>query len=357
MPFSHIPERVLANFRNGTAIPAEPLALNADRTLNEKYQRALCRYYIDSGVGGIAVGVHSTQFEIREPSISLFEPVLSLCSEEINFWCQQQNRQILKISGVCGETKQALYEADFARKLGYHACLLSLAALKDADTKQLIKHCREISSIIPVIGFYLQPAVGGMNLPYDFWREFVEIPGILGIKMAPFNRYKTFDVVRAVCDAGREDDITLYTGNDDNIVIDLLTEFCIRTNNRQKRIRIKGGLLGHFSCWTKSCVELLQKIHKDINSSSSISSEWLTRAAEITDCNAAFFDAANNFSGCIPGIHEVLRRQGLLVGTWCLNPNEILSEGQSAEIDRVYNSYPYLNDDEFVRQHLDSWLS
>lgn len=355
MKINSIPSAILDSFRKGGVIPAQPLALNEKRQLSERHQRALTRYYVDAGASGLAVGVHSTQFEIRDPAVGLFEPVLTLASETIDSACAQQGRGILKIAGVCGKTPQAVSEALFARGKGYHACLLSLAALKDADVPMLILHCREIASIMPVIGFYLQSSVGGCSLPYAFWRAFAEIPNVLGIKMAPFNRYQTQDVVRAVCDAGREKEITLYTGNDDNIVVDLLTPYCIQTAQGPREVRIVGGLLGHWAVWTRKAVELLADCHRCV-SRGVVPQAMLTRAAEVTDANGAFFDVANGFAGCIPGLHEVLRRQGLMPGLWCLNPHEQLSPGQASEIDRVYAAYPHLHDDDFVKENLSRWL-
>lgn len=348
---------VLSSFRKGVVIPAQPLALDKNRRFVPKYQRALCRYYIDAGVGGIAVGVHSTQFEIRDPEIGLFEPVLEQTSKFIDEWCAKRKKKILKVSGVCGKTEQALYEAKFAEGNGYDACLLSLAALKDSSVPQMLAHCRKISAVMPIIGFYLQTSVGGRILPYDFWRGFMDIENVLAVKMAPFNRYQTYDVVRALAESGREKAITLYTGNDDNIVNDLISEYKIRACGKLKRIRIRGGLLGHWCVWTKKAVELLDELHALLDSEKNVPHEILSRNIEITDCNAAFFDTANGFAGCIPGIHEVLRRQGLLPGTWCLNPKEVLSQGQSKEIDRVYKSYPHLNDDAFVKKNLEKWLA
>ncbi len=342
---------ILNNFRKGMVIPAMPLALNEKREFQPKYQRAMARYYIDAGAGGIAVGVHSTQFEIREPHIGLFEPVMKQTAEFIDEWSARRGKAIMKVGGICGPTPQALKEAEFEVSQGYDAGLLSLAALKNATIDEMLEHCRRVSEVIPVIGFYLQPSVGGRILPYEFWREFMKIKNIIGVKMAPFNRYQTFDVVRALAESGR-DDITLYTGNDDNIVIDLLTEY----NIAGKKLRIQGGLLGHWCCWTQKAVELLAECHRIIASGSAIPAEMLTRNIQVTDCNAAFFDPAHQFAGCIPGIHEVLRRQGLLPGTWCLNPAEVLSPGQSEEIDRVWQAYPHLNDDAFVNAHRDEWF-
>jgi len=331
--------KALARFHHGTVIPAHPLALTVERKLDERRQRALTRYYLDAGAGGIAVAVHTTQFAIREQG--LLEPVLALAREE-----QAGREDVIGIAGICGPTKQAEREAALAKHLGYDAGLLSLAALPNANTRKLIEHVSAVAEILPVVGIYLQPAVGGRVLPYEFWRQFAEIPNVIGIKMAPFNRYQTIDVIRAVADSGR-DDITLYTGNDDNIVLDLLTphHFSGRT------LRIKGGLLGHWSVWTRRAVELQAELQ-----TATVTPEHLARAIAVTDSNAAFFDAANQFHGCIAGLHEVLRRQGLLAGFWCLDPNEGLSPGQLEEIDRVYAQYPELNDDAFVSENLDRWL-
>ncbi|EGF26859.1 dihydrodipicolinate synthase family protein [Rhodopirellula baltica] len=357
MQISDLSPTIRENVRRGVVIPAQPLALDADRQFDSRYQTALTRYYIDAGAGGIAVGVHSTQFAIRDPSIALYEPVLRLASDVIDEYAGAQGRELFKVAGVCGKTKQAICEAEFAVSQRYHACLLSLAALADESIDDLISHCREVAQVMPVIGFYLQPAVGGCVLPYEFWREFAEIENVIAIKLAPFNRYQTLDVVRAVCDADRDDAITLYTGNDDNIIADLLTPYRIVTDHSEKRVRIRGGLLGHWCVWTRTAVELLDEIHAVLDRGGDIPSELLSRNIQVTDCNAAFFDAANGFAGCIPGIHEVLRRQGLLAGTWCLDPNEVLSSGQSKEIDRVIAAYPHLHDDRFVRENLSRWLS
>ncbi|KKO54922.1 dihydrodipicolinate synthase family protein [Paenibacillus sp. DMB20] len=338
----------------GLVIPAHPLALNADRKLDERRQRGLTRYYAASGAGGIAVGVHSTQFEIRDKGIDLYEPVLRLAAEEI----QRANldRPFIMVAGVCGPTEQAVNEANIAKGLGYDAALLSMGGLADMSEQDILKRTEAIAQIMPVIGFYLQPSVGGKIFSFDFWRQFAEIPNVVAIKMAPFNRYQTIDVVRAVCYSSRRDEISLYTGNDDNIINDLLTTYRFNVNGEIVEKPVIGGLLGHWAVWTRKAVELLEEI-KQVRGTGAIPAEWLTRNVEVTDSNAAFFDPANQFHGCIPGIHEVLRRQGLLEGTWCLNPNETLSPGQSEEIDRVYKDYPHLNDDEFVREHLEHWLA
>lgn len=357
MKICDIPDGILENVRRGTVIPAMPLALDEQRNFLPQNQRALARYYIDAGAGGIAVGVHSTQFEIRDPEIKLFEPVLSLTSQYIDEWCAKSGREILKVAGVCGKTAQAVAEAQFAVDNGYHACLLSLSAFKADSEVAMLEHCRAIAEVMPVIGFYLQPSVGGRILKYSFWRQFAEIDNVLAIKMAPFNRYQTLDVVRALADSGHSDRITLYTGNDDNIVIDLLSEYNIQTINGEKKLRIKGGLLGHWCVWTKKAVELLNEVHELLDSGKAIPTKMLTRNIAVTDSNAALFDPANDFAGCIPGIHEVLRRQGLLPGTWCLNPDELLSPGQAEELDRIYRSYPELNDDDFVKENLARWMA
>lgn len=355
MHYTELDPLLCHELRRGIAIPAMPLALNSQRQFDPRRQRALTRYYFDAGAGGVAVGVHSTQFAIREPKHALLEPVLSTVSETIGRQIKANPRPFWKIAGICGLTRQAISEAETALRYGYHAGLLSLAACKNSSLDEMIEHCRQVAKVIPVIGFYLQPAVGGRTLPYEFWRKFAEIDNVIAIKTAPFNRYQTLDVVRAICDADRERDITIYTGNDDNIVIDLLTEYHINTSHGVKNVRIKGGLLGHWCVWTSEAVKLLDRLHQ-IAECGRIPMETLALAAQVTDCNAAFFDAANAFRGCLPGIHEVLRRQGLLEGVWCLDPEELLSPGQSEEIDRVYQNYPHLNDDEFVRSNLARWL-
>ncbi len=331
---------------DGVAIPAHPLALTAGRKLDERRQRALSRYYLDAGAGGLAVGVHTTQFAIRDPAVGLFRPVLELAMDEM------RQRGVVKVAGVCGATPQAVAEAELARTLGYDCGLVSLAALREAAPADLVAHVRAVAAVIPVFGFYLQPAVGGRVLPYEFWRGFCEIPGAAAIKIAPFNRYQTLDVVRAVAESGRAGEIALYTGNDDNIVVDLLTEFRFG----QTRLAIRGGLLGHWAAWTRRAVELLDRAKRARTAGEPLSPDWLTLAAEVTDSNAALFDAANGFHGCIAGIHEVLRRQGLLEGRWCLDPREELSPGQMEEIDRVARDYPHLVDDEFVAARVDGWL-
>ncbi|MGM0561872.1 MAG: dihydrodipicolinate synthase family protein [Pseudomonadota bacterium] len=343
---------LLARFRKGAVIPAHPLALDADRQFDRRRQRALTRYYVDAGVGGLAVGVHTTQFAIRDHG--LYAPVLSAAVEDSQAWSE---RKLFMIAGICGQTEQAVAEARTAVDLGYHAGLVSLAAMKGADTDQLIAHCERIAEEIPIIGFYLQTAVGGIELPLDFWTRFAAIDNVIGIKVAPFNRYRTLDVVRGVAAAGAEDRVTLYTGNDDHIVLDLLTPFQVRRDGKTVTLRFRGGLLGHWSVWTRAAVQLLEGIHAVVDSGQAPTPELLALDSRVTDCNAAFFDAANGFGGVIAGCHEVLRRQGLLEGLWCLDPDEGLGDGQAAEIDRVYAQHPDLSDDTFVQDNLERWLS
>jgi dihydrodipicolinate synthase/N-acetylneuraminate lyase len=322
--------------RQGTVIPAHPLALNAERHLDERRQRGLTRYYLAAGAGGVAVGVHTTQFAIRDSQRGLFEPVLALAIEEFG------TREAIRVAGICGTTGQATREAELAARLGYHAGLVSLAALRDAPLAAMVDHVRAVGEILPVIAFYLQPAVGGRVLEYRFWRAVAELECVIAVKIAPFNRYQTIDVVRAVAESGRADQIALYTGNDDNIVTDLLTPFEVGG----RVLRIVGGLLGQWAVWTRKAVQM----HRDVNPG------MLALGTQLTDANAALFDAANHFHGCIAGLHEILRRQGLLCGRWCLDPHEDVSPGQIEEIDRVCRAYPHLTDDDFVAEHVDAWL-
>jgi hypothetical protein len=332
-----------------------PLALNAARRLDERRQRALCRYYFAAGAGGLAVGVHTTQFAIRAPQHGLLGPVLALVAEEMKRHETATSKSVIRITGVCGVTAQAVAEAALAHDLGYHAGLLSLAALATGDDAGLLAHCRAVAEVLPLVGFYLQPAVGGRVLSYRFWRQFAEIERVVAIKIAPFNRYQTLDVVRAVAEAGRED-IALYTGNDDQIVLDLLTPYRFQIQGQPVERRFVGGLLGQWAVWTKRAVELLEECHALVRERRAVPTALLRRAVELTDANAAVFDAANGFAGCIAGIHEVLRRQGLLEGTWCLDLHETLGPGQIEEIDRVCRDYPHLTDDAFVARHRDEWL-
>lgn len=343
----------MKHLHEGTVIPAHPLALTEDRQLDEAGQRALTRYYIDAGVGGIAVGVHTTQFEIRDPRFNLFEKVLRLAMEEMRR--AEVPESFIKIGGISGSTEQAIKEATFMKELGYDLGLLSMGGLGDWTEEALLERTRKVAEIIPVFGFYLQPSVGGRVLSYEFWRELADIPNIYGVKIAPFNRYNSFDVVRAVCHSDRNEEIAIYTGNDDNIVNDLLTTYRINVNGKRVEKPIVGGLLGHWSVWTKTTVEMFEKI-KEARMQDHIPLELLTLAQEVTDANAAFFDPNHHFQGSIAGINEVLARQGLLKGRWCLLDKERLSPGQYEEIDRVYADYPHLNDDAFVKANLAKWF-
>lgn len=355
MKYKELPDEVLRSLHRGVVIPALPLALDQKRKLDEKRERALIRYYLDAGAGGIAAGVHTTQFEIRLPEINLFEPVLSIAREEFDLFDKENGKSTIRIAGIIGQTRQASKEALLALSFGYHAGLLSLAAFPEASNQTILEHCRTIAEIIPLVGFYLQPAVGGRVLDVNFWREFARIENVVAIKMAPFNRYQTLDVVRGVIESGRAGEIALYTGNDDNILADLLTEYNFFDGTKVVSKRIVGGLLGHWAVWTRSAVALLENIQT--GSLAGDTQQQLGLGIQITDSNAAFFDASNNFKGCIVGLHEVLRRQGLLKGVWTLNKEEVLSPGQMEEIDRVYQAYPHLNDDEFVAENLHKWLS
>jgi len=348
MHFSQLPAETLALLRRGVVIPAHPLALDAARRLDPRRQRALTRYYLDAGSGGLAVGVHATQFAIRERG--LYEPVLKLAAEEARTWT---TRPVFLIGGLSGKTRQAREEAAVARALGYHAGMLSLGAMQGASVDDLVAHCAAVAAEIPLVGFYLQTAVGGIALSAQFWRRFCEIENVIAVKIAPFNRYRTLDVVKGLVAARAEQRVTLYTGNDDHIVLDLLAPFGVKRGGEDVVVRIKGGLLGHWSVWTKNAVEMLERI-KHLKE---ITPDLLALDSKVTDANSAFFDVANGFAGCIAGCHEVLRRQGLLEGIWCLDPKEGLSPGQAEEIDRVYAAYPEMNDDAFVRDNLSRWLS
>ncbi len=343
---------VARTLRQGVVIPAHPLALTAARKLDERRQAALTRYYCDAGAGGIAVGVHTTQFAIRDPRVGLFEPVLKLAAEEMARFEQRSAKRLVKVAGVCGNTGQAIREARTAREAGYDLALLSLAALPSASDAEMLAHCRIVSVELPLVGFYLQPSVGGRLLSYEFWRGFCEIEAVAAIKVAPFNRYQTLDVVRAVVDSGRSQDIALYTGNDDNIIADLVTDFRVSGGTA----RLCGGLLGQWAVWTRCAVELLETVQESHAANGRGIPEILAGSAALTDANAALFDVRNRFAGCIAGLHEILRRQGLLAGRWCLDRAEDLSPGQLDEIDRVTVSYPNLQDDDFVRVNLDGWL-
>jgi hypothetical protein len=347
--------RIEKALNRGLDIPACPLALNVRRRFDERRQRALVRYYFDAGAGGLAVGVHTSQFAIRAPQHLLFRPLLELASEEMDRADDRRTVPVMRIAGVCGPTPQALSEAELALECGYHAALVSFGGLDGASEEELIAHFRRIGEVLPVIGFYLQPAVGGRVLSYSFWRRLARIDALVAIKIAPFNRYQTLDVVRAIVEE-RRDSVALYTGNDDHIVLDLLTPFRFQNCDQKVERRIVGGLLGQWAVWTRKAVELLDQCHQLCRDGEKLPPEMLHLHVELTDANAAIFDAAHGFAGCIPGVHEVLRRQGLLDGIWCLDPNETLSPGQAAEIERVCRAYPHLADDAFVRENLDRWL-
>ena len=355
MHWTDIPAESLDVLRRGAVIPAHLLALDADRKLDLRRQRALARYYLDAGAGGLVVGVHSTQFAIRE--VGLYEPVLKLAMQTAHDWAPLGGKRALFMTaGLAGKTAQAVREAGVARGLGYQAGLLSLAAMKGASEDELIAHCEAVADVIPLVGFYLQPAVGGLHLPASFWQRFAAIENVVAIKMAPFNRYRTLDVLRGVINAGAEDRVTLYTGNDDHIVLDLLAPFTLMRGATPVTVRIKGGLLGHWSVWTQRAVELLARVHAEV-AAGTVSPELLALDAQVTDCNSALFDVANDFHGCIAGCHEILRRQGLLQGIWCLDKKEGLSPGQADELTRVHAAYPALNDDAFVAANRERWLA
>ena len=345
------PEPVRATLRRGCVVPAHPLALRADRSFDADRQKALTRYYIDAGADGVAVGVHTTQFAIRD--VGLYEPVLRIAAETVNDWAD--NPRIL-VAGVTGRTDQALGEIDIARGLGYHAALLNLARLRGSSEDEILEHCRRAAAEMPIIGFYMQTAVGGILLDAAFWERFAGIDNAVAIKVAPFDRYATLDVLRGVALAGAEERITLYTGNDDHIVADLLTPFAVRANGREVVLRFKGGLLGHWSVWTRPAVDLLARVHA-LPDGADVPEDLMALDSIVTDCNGAIYDALHDLRGCIPGCLEILRRQGLLEGIWCLDATEAMSPGQMDEIDRVCRQYPEMNDDAFVRANLQRWLA
>lgn len=347
-------EIAMQKLKSGTVIPATPLALDENRQFDEKGQRLLMNYYLNCGVGGIATAVHTTQFEIRKPEIALFEPILKIVSDEITKFEQKNNTVIVKVAGVCGKIEQAVAEAKLAKQYGFDAVLLSPGGLNDMSEDYMIERTEAVAAIMPVIGFYLQTACGGRQFSYRYWESVCAVPNVVAIKCASFNRYTTFDVVRAAALSERSEEITLYTGNDDNIVIDLLTKYKFEKNEKTVFKGFDGGLLGHWSVWTRKAVELFEKIKAE-KQNDTVSAELLTLAAEVTDANSAFFDTAHNFSGCIAGLHEILRRQGLMSNINCLNPEEGLSDGQLEELNRVQAAYPHLNDDAFIKEHLAEW--
>lgn len=357
MHVSQAPAWVRSALNEGLVIPAHPLALTSAGTFDPRYQRALTRYYAAAGAGGVAVAVHTTQFEIRRPEFGLLRPVLACTAEALNEIERQGGPRLVRIAGVCGATPQAVAEARQAGELGYHAGLLSLSALPQASDADLVRHCRSVADVLPIVGFYLQPAAGGRLLSYDFWRQFAEIPNVLAIKMAPFNRYQTLDVIRGVAAAGRAGEIALYTGNDDNIVMDLLTPFEFEdATGATVRQRIVGGLLGHWAVWTSQAVALHRRC-RAVAAGGDVAPAMLTQAAQVTDANAALFDVAHAFAGAIAGVQHVLHAQGLLPSTRCLSPREVLSPGQSGEIERVRRAYPFMIDDDFVSTGLRDWLA
>lgn len=349
-------ELALEKLHAGTVIPANPLALDEDRRFDERHQRAIVRYYLDAGVGGLAVGVHTTQFEIRKPEHNLLERVLRVAKEEASRFEERTGEVIVMVAGACGPTEQAVREAELAKRLGYDAVLLSPGGLNHLSEEEMLSRTAAVAAIMPVIGFYLQTAVGGRAFSYDYWRRLCEIDNVVAIKAAPFNRYYTLDVVRAAALSSRADRIALYTGNDDNIVLDLVSSYKFTEGGVTYEKGFAGGLLGHWSVWTKRAVELFERC-REVRGCDAVPYDLMRLAGEVTDTNAVFFDAANNFAGCIAGLHYVLCRQGLFKGLWCLNPDECMSDGQREEIERVYASYPHLNDDAFVAENLEKWLA
>lgn len=347
-------ETIIQNLQDGCVIPAIPLALTEERSFDMQRQRVLLRYYLEAGADGIAAAVHTTQFEIRKPEYSLLKPILQVTSEEIDYYQKETGKTILKIAGVCGRTEQAVEEASLARSLGFDAVLLSPGGLDDLSEKALIERTENVADLIPVIGFCLQPAVGGRIFSYSYWQAVCEIDNVIAIKSAPFNRYLTLDLVKAAALSKRSRDIALYTGNDDNILFDLLTPFRFHLNGVCYEKRFAGGLLGQWSVWTHTAAALFSEIKQALHKEE-IPVRLLTLAAQVTHANAAIFDQAGQFAGCIPGIHEILRRQGLLKGIWCLNPAETLSEGQSERITEICDNYAFLTDDAFVTENLARW--
>ena len=349
-------EIALKNLHEGTVIPANPLALDENRRLDEKHQRAIVRYYLDAGVGGLAVAVHTTQFEIRDPKHNLLEPVLKIAMDEARKFEDKTGKTIVMIAGACGPKEQAVREAELAKSLGYDAVLLSPGGLAHLSEDEMVERTEAVAKVMPVVGFYLQPAAGGRLFTYNYWERICAIDNVVAVKAAPFNRYCTLDVVRAAALSKRSDEIALYTGNDDNIVMDLISNYSFKVDGKVYEKRFVGGLLGHWSVWTKTAVDMYNKL-KEIRTRDAIPAEVLKLANAVTDTNAVFFDTANGFKGCIAGLHEVLRRQGLFEGIWCLNPEETMSPGQNEEIDRIYATYPELADDDFIKANLDKWLA
>jgi dihydrodipicolinate synthase/N-acetylneuraminate lyase len=349
---------IINQLRSGCVIPAHPLALQSDNRIDELHQKALTRYYLAAGAGGLAVGVHTTQFAIHNPKIGLYRPVLELAIETARqFTAPAARNEPIMIAGIVGDTKQAIQEASLAHELGYHLGLLSLTSLKGKSIDELIDHSRRVAEIIPIMGFYLQETISKMTLPAEFWQKFVTIPNVIAVKIAPFNRYQTLDVLEAVARSGRANEIALYTGNDDNIIIDLLTRHEFNIAGRPVSLRIVGGLLGQWACWTKKAVEHLESVKAIRENKTPVPHDLLTLAGQLTLANKAIFDAENQFRGCISGISYVLQRQRLLKEINTLDPNERLSPGQADSIDRIIRDYPYLTDDDFVKENLHKWLT
>jgi len=358
MADSSMTDEMRQRLRRGCVIPAHPLALTEDLRIDVRHQRALTRYYLDAGAGGLAVGVHTTQFAIHDSAVGLYRPVLELAADTARAWCEEGNQKApLLIAGLVGPTDQALREAETARTLGYHLGLLSLTALAGQSNRELLAHARRVAEVIPIMGFYLQPALSGMTLDRAFWRDLAQMPRLQAIKIAPFDRYKTLDVLQAVAESGREAEIALYTGNDDTIVTDLLTTHCFQVSGRTVCLRMVGGLLGQWACWTQQAVKLLQTIQELHARQADMPPDLLTLAGQLTLANRAIFDADHGFRGCIPGISYVLQRQGLLRSTFALHPDETLSPGQAQTIDQIITDYPQLTDDDFVQKNLCQWLS
>ena len=352
-----IESAILQKLRAGCVIPAHPLALDAQNKLDPRRQRGLTRYYLAAGAGGLAVGVHTTQFTIHDPKVGLYRPVLELAAETAREVDVAVGDKPILIAGILGQTEQAVREAQVAIDLGYHIGLLSLTALKGKSINELIDHVRQVSEVIPIMGFYLQSTISGMTLPCEFWQRFVELPNVMGIKIAPFHRYQTLDVLEAVAFSGRVGDVALYTGNDDNILVDLLTRHVFNNGQREVSLQIVGGLLGQWACWTRRAVEHLEMVKRVRETNAPIGLDLLTLASQLTLANKAIFDADNRFTGCIPGISYVLMRQGLLANTASLDTSEKLSPGQAERIDEISQRYPHLTDDEFVRANVSEWLA
>jgi hypothetical protein len=348
-----LPRSVAEVLARGSVIPAHPLALTSERKLDERRQRALTRYYISAGVGGLAVGVHTTQFAIREPKVGLLSPVLELAAEVIR---EATTGEFALIAGAVGDPRQAVAEAELAASLGYQAVLLSPTGTGGLDENALLARAKQVGEVLPVIGFYLQNAVGGRYLSTTFWSRLADLSCVVAIKIAAFDRYRTLDVLRGVAASDRSDDVALYTGNDDSIVMDLLSTFLVQLPNKEVRLRMVGGLLGQWAIWTHAAVQLDREVKEALEGNDRLLRSLLEKAPQLTDANGAVFDSAHGFKGCIAGVNHVLAGQGLLDGPWCLDPAETLSPGQVEDIERVRHAYPWLVDDGLVASKLDDWL-